>query len=360
MKPDISVVLPVYNSSQYLKKCVESILNQTHRNIEVIFVDDGSTDNSVEILERYQANDERIKIIKQKRQFAGVARNNGMKAATGKYLIFLDSDDFYKHNMLENLFRVAEKKQAEIVIFGNFYYDNQLSKINNIYIPNMPGKIYSAKSLCPDIFSLCKGWPWNKMFLREFLIKENILFAPLLKYNDTCFVMVAVSSANRIVFINKPFVYYRTNNCHSLQGNKRQGSTCIIQAVIDIKKELEERDLDHGELHEAFIREACAIIKSACIDVILNSDSIYDLKVVFNCCKEKELEKYIDIEEISEKSFVYSLLKSNCLEECLSLLLKCSLVEKRHFVPNTSKAFILGNALISIPKAIRIFYYRLV
>lgn len=94
MSVAVSVVVPVYNTAQYLNQCVDSLINQTFRDIEFIFVDDGSTDNSVEILEQYQKTDRRIKVLKQKNLHAGVARNNGMKEATGKYIVFLDSDVF--------------------------------------------------------------------------------------------------------------------------------------------------------------------------------------------------------------------------------------------------------------------------
>ena len=97
----VSVILPVYNAGKYLHQCMDSIVNQTLKDIEIICVDDGSSDNSLEILRQYAEKDERVKVIAQANGGAGAARNNGLRAATGEYLSFLDSDDFFELDMLE-------------------------------------------------------------------------------------------------------------------------------------------------------------------------------------------------------------------------------------------------------------------
>ena len=101
--PYISVIIPVYNTEKYINKCINSVLNQTLSNIEIIVVDDGSTDHSCEIIEQYKIKDNRIKIIRQKNLYAGVARNNGLKNAIGEYVYFLDSDDFITPRCLEKI-----------------------------------------------------------------------------------------------------------------------------------------------------------------------------------------------------------------------------------------------------------------
>ena len=112
----VSVILPVYNEEKYLPQCLDSICGQTLREIEIICVDDGSTDSSPQILEGYAKKDARVKLIRQENQFAGVARNKGMSYATGKYLSFLDADDYYAPEMLEKMAEEAEKNKADIVI----------------------------------------------------------------------------------------------------------------------------------------------------------------------------------------------------------------------------------------------------
>ena len=119
--PIISVIVPVYNSSKYLKECLDSILNQTLTDIEVICVDDGSTDESPLILEEYASRDSRLQILKQENKGAGAARNLGMTIAKGKYLSFLDSDDFFSPDMLKHAYLNAEIYSSDITIFGGVF-----------------------------------------------------------------------------------------------------------------------------------------------------------------------------------------------------------------------------------------------
>lgn len=105
----VSIVMPIYNAENYLKDSLDSLISQKYKNLEIICVDDGSTDNSLRILENYKRIDDRIKILKQKNQFAGVARNNGLDHANGKYIMFLDSDDIFEKSMISNLVKKAEK-----------------------------------------------------------------------------------------------------------------------------------------------------------------------------------------------------------------------------------------------------------
>lgn len=105
----VSVIVPVFNTEKYLKKCIESILNQSLRNIEIIFIDDGSTDNSLTIIEEYAKKDKRIKIISKLNEGQGIARNMGITEACGQYIAFIDSDDFVEKDMLEKLYNTSKK-----------------------------------------------------------------------------------------------------------------------------------------------------------------------------------------------------------------------------------------------------------
>ena len=120
---DVSIVLTVYNAESYIEGCLDMITGQTLRNIQIICVDDGSTDNSSQIIEQYAQKDDRIVLIREKNAGAGAARNRGMQEATGKYILFLDCDDFYEPEMVEKAFRRAEEEQAEIVIYKSDQYN---------------------------------------------------------------------------------------------------------------------------------------------------------------------------------------------------------------------------------------------
>ena len=122
MSVKVSVILPVYNASDYLHQCMDSIVGQTLKDIEIICVDDGSTDNSLDILKEYEQKDKRVKVIQQKNAGAGAARNNGLSIATGEYLSFLDSDDFFEPDMLEKAYEKAKGSNAQIVVFRSDQY----------------------------------------------------------------------------------------------------------------------------------------------------------------------------------------------------------------------------------------------
>ena len=127
----ISVVMPIYNASDYLKPAIDAVLGQTLRDIELICVDDGSTDNSLAIIKEYQQGDERVRIVTESNAGPSIARNKGLARARGKYVIFLDADDFYEHTLLEKLYGLAEEKNLDIAICKFDIYNNRKSKFED-------------------------------------------------------------------------------------------------------------------------------------------------------------------------------------------------------------------------------------
>lgn len=125
MNPKVSVIIPVYNAEKYLRQCLDSVVNQTLRDIEIICVDDGSPDSSLSLLQKYASGDNRIKILQQENSGAGIARNKGLAMASGKYILFLDSDDFFELDLCENLFYQAEKTEADIILYDADCYEQE-------------------------------------------------------------------------------------------------------------------------------------------------------------------------------------------------------------------------------------------
>ena len=192
--PKISVIIPVYNAEKYLEKCLDSILQQTFREIEVICVDDGSQDASKQILRRYASQDARVIVVEQKNMYAGVARNRGMELAKGKYLIFLDADDFFHPDMLRRAYACSEQYRADITIFNVKCFSDQ-TKItfkgkwlyNKDLIPQK--QPFSMHDIYSQIFQITTAAPWNKLFNREFIQREQILFQGTRSTNDVYFVI---------------------------------------------------------------------------------------------------------------------------------------------------------------------------
>ncbi len=223
-QPLVSVIIPVYNVEKYLRECLDSVCNQTLEDIEIICVDDGSTDGSLRILRDYEAKDSRFKIYTQKNKFAGVARNNGFLHATGKYCIFLDSDDWFDKNLLKKTYLKAEKEQADIVAFNfsKFDVEGKVEKRTGIHTEWLPKntEVFSYAD-CPDyIMSVVNPTPWTKLYRSSFVAENNLKFDEISTTNDITFASVSVASAKRITFLKDHFIHYRVDQGGTISSAK--------------------------------------------------------------------------------------------------------------------------------------------
>lgn len=246
--PKISVIIPVYNTEEYLRECLDSVVNQTLKEIEIICVDDGSTDSSLEILKEYAKKDNRFTIVTQKNLHAGVARNAGITVAKGEYLSFLDSDDYFNIEMQKTMYNIATSKKADIVVCKASKFDDKTRKILNVFGINE--KIVSEK----DTFSAMdfeEAWSdmfipaaWNKIYKTSFIKKNNIFFQNLLSCNDIGFSYCATSIAKKITVVSDVFVFYRKNTENCISANRGETAINIILAYNHIKNFLQNRSLD--------------------------------------------------------------------------------------------------------------------
>lgn len=232
---DISIIVPIYNAEKYLNKCIKSLINQTKENLEFILVNDGSTDSSEEIIKSYK--DKRIKYFKNKNQGIGKTRNFGMKKATGKYIMFLDSDDYLATNACEELFSKAEKDNLDLVI-NNFYrVEEETEKKVEVIIPEFKNtNLKDNKRLLLDV-NLA---PWNKLYKRELLKKNKIQFVEDLKYEDAPFVVETMDKAKKIGQINK-FLNYYVIHKNSETTVRDEKIFDIIEIVDKIRKYFSKR-----------------------------------------------------------------------------------------------------------------------
>ena len=238
----VSVVVPCYNSERFISECLDSILDQTLKEIEIICVDDGSTDDTLVILNDYNKKDPRIKVLTQKNQYAGVARNKGMDAASGKYLSFLDSDDFFDSFMLEKMYKLCEQDDAEICITGALDYNIAFRKVNIHARPNhsfLPKTIPFSPFDLPDrIFHIINPAPWTKLFRSDFIRTHKLRFQAIQYTNDIYFGFMAIALAARITVLDRLCVYYRRGTSTSLQETRDSAPLCFYDAIKALKEGL--------------------------------------------------------------------------------------------------------------------------
>ena len=244
----VSVIIPVYNAEKYIRECLESLLRQTYPDFEIICVDDGSQDGSPEILRMYEERDSRISVLAQQNQYAGVARNAGMERAKGKYLLFLDADDFFCEDMLEEVVREAEENRTEILVFDAYRYDDirqetLLESWGALHTEQFGTGVKSAVQLSDVLYSFGMPTPWNKLFLREYIEKNALRFQEIKRANDVYFVYAALSCADRIGILNRKLVYYRIHNSQSLQGSAEDTPEAFAQALYAVHDFLISKNL---------------------------------------------------------------------------------------------------------------------
>ena len=257
----VSVVMPVYNVEKYLRQSLDSVLAQTLSEIEIICVDDGSTDGSYDILEEYAAKDQRITVLKQQNQYAGVARNHGLEKAGGKYVVFWDSDDFFEENALQLLYEQAEKDQAEITVCGANRYDDQLDEIvlTNVYLmqDRLPDKTpFSRQDMGAYIFNFATNVPWNKLYLTAFIKQHALRFEARRQANDTYFVIMAFYYAQKITVVRENLINYRIGTQTSITDQSSQTPFCAYEAYLEILHTLEQQPDYEGALKQSFINRA--------------------------------------------------------------------------------------------------------
>ncbi|ECW8955384.1 glycosyltransferase [Campylobacter lari] len=226
----ISVIIPVFNSEEYLKACLDSVLLQSIQEIEILCVDDGSTDDSLFILQKYALKDKRIKILKQKNMGSGIARNNALRLAKGEFVAFLDSDDFYPNtNTLENMYHAAIKHDMKIsggslIQLRNDEYVYDVGSFEQGYIFTNNG-IVEYKDYQYDY-----GY-WRFIYNRKFLIENNIYFPNYLRMQDPPFFIKAMIYARKFYALKEPTYIYRVVH-KKISWNERK-ATDVVKGFID-------------------------------------------------------------------------------------------------------------------------------
>lgn len=214
----VSVIIPVYNVEKYLEKCLGSLINQSLTDIEFICINDGSTDNSLEILDRYAAKDKRFTVISQENRGQGVARNKGLEVAKGEYIGFVDPDDWVEPNMFETLYNKAKELELDIIEcnYIDEYEDNRPA--SNWQTRLKTNKIFNRHNNKAYLFTHPIA-TWNKLFRTELIRKNNIKFSNGKCGEDHCFTIPARLFAKRALHCNNYLYHYLWRNNSSVRNS---------------------------------------------------------------------------------------------------------------------------------------------
>ena len=243
--PFVSVILPVHNGHDYLGDTIASLQAQTMRNAEFLFVDDESSDDSLEILKRAAEQDRRIQVIPQQRSNAGAARNRGLDAAKGKYVIFLDSDDTFDPNLLTYTVDRAERYDAQVVIFNadilqlpeGTHLDPDWMNQTRV----LPRKIFAGRDAAGHLYQMLN--PWTKLYRREYILREGFRYQSQYSTNDAYFTIMALSCAERIITLPARLVHYHTGRSGNIQSKKDRAPLDAYNAFLAARRDLRARGI---------------------------------------------------------------------------------------------------------------------
>ncbi len=258
----VSVIVAVYNAEKYLRECLDSIVGQSYKNLEIICVNDGSSDHSEDILKEYASRDKRITILCKENEGLGgaSARNMGLSQASGEYVSILDSDDFFDTAMYEKAVEKSDTLGTDILIFGGFEYDDRSGKkrkingiLNESLIPEK--QVFSYKD-CPErIFQISQGMAWNKLYRRSFLERTGLRFQRIKFTDDAYFTFTNMVLAERVAILNEPFCNYRINTGSSQTEGMASCPDSAYLPYLRLKETLEEKGI-FDEVRVSFINLA--------------------------------------------------------------------------------------------------------
>ena len=205
----VSIIVPAYNVDKYIEKCLSSILDQTYTNIEVIVVDDGSTDQTGKLLDSLSQHDSRVQVIHKKNAGVSAARNSGIEISTGDYLVFVDADDYIAKDYIEYMLSLIENTGSDFCLSKYCYTKSGEKQTESECIDRLEPEDATALLLSPDVIVGC----WNKIFKRSLIVNNNIWFSTTLFYGEGLTFITTLSQISKSVGVgNRKVYYYRRNN----------------------------------------------------------------------------------------------------------------------------------------------------
>ena len=244
----ISVIIPVYNVEKYLIKCLDSIINQTYKNIEIILIDDGSPDNCGRICDEYAKRDYRIKVIHKKNEGVAAARNEGLKESKGNYITFVDSDDIVKDDYIEYLYNILTKNDADIACCNFEYIYEQKTNYNKRECKEEKIIVYDKKEALENLLyqKEIDTSPWGKIYRKD--IFKGIMFPTGKIYEDFGTIYKTIINANRVVYGNQKKYLYLQRNTSTIGREFCEKDFDMLELAIEMKKYIMDK---YPELEDA-------------------------------------------------------------------------------------------------------------
>ena len=305
-----SIIIPVYNVEKHLDKCLQSVITQTCKDIEIIIVNDGSTDNSARIIERYRLQDGRIKVITQENGGLSAARNSGLEIATHEYIMFIDSDDFIEKNTCELLAEYINKDKGDVYVFGLYYnYDNRQSIGSQRlqYGKYESGTRYMETALSNGNF---RTFAHSKLFKNSllgddtFAHSEKIRFANSMLYEDMYFVVQALCNAKCIFVVPEYFYHYVQHERGRITSEYREKDLDVLLFIEMLKKEYYETEKINKFIYAVLV-----------------------FRWVSSCLIYKYIDKYFFNEHM--RHFINKVIKDKCFAEATRLCAMEKNISKR-------------------------------
>ena len=260
--PKFSLIIPVYNVEDFLVQCLDSIVNQTLEDFEIICINDGSTDNSLKILNQYAAEDKRFIVISQENQGQGIARNKGLECSRGEYIVFVDPDDWIELNALEEIYKAFKNTKSEVIEFNYREYNDYSGKIKDISLARKLKKVFNYDLKLIPYYNWEKFkngclykldmHVWARAYSNNFIKKAKAIFAPTKHGEDHLFACSVVLNAERIHYLDKYLYTYRCRNGSAV--NKISNDNFGIFQNCELLKEYLIAHNFYDELKEEFRR----------------------------------------------------------------------------------------------------------
>lgn len=279
----VSIIIPAYNIEKYIEESILSSINQTLKEIEIIIINDGSTDRTLEVIKKYKKIDSRIKLIDQKNQGVSIARNNGLEIARGKYIYFLDGDDWIENETLNECYNIAENLEIDIIHFNSLKIEEKTKIKNFSYTKGTnldENKIYIGEEFVEECFNknIFRGEVWFNFIKRELIENLKLKFYPGISYEDILFTMKLQNSNYKIKYLNKIFHNYRIRE-KSITQSKFSFDKYESKFIIfnELKKELKNSERIKKKNYRKLIEVIVESIISLGLTNNYTSTSIYKI-----------------------------------------------------------------------------------